>query len=252
MKKFIFLILLILVLHACQKINQGEETTYLKSVKVGSKYLYEYEYDDKNRVTKIIHYDDQGKFQEEETRIYNQNDELIERTFRDENGEYIYYSTFTYFLPDSVRRDNYRNPNDTLERYDIYLFDSLATCNFKGRYTYNPSGNNLLYHYTSTNLDNNCSALLTNYTETGHILKKSKFIVNNTNSAYQKVNFPFLNTYNNNSIIEVEITDHNDQIFDNQSYTSIFKYNDLDFPIQETRMYRDGRELNLAYHYIHE
>ncbi len=252
MKKFTFLILLIFVFNACEEIESGEETTYLESVKVGSSYLYEYEYDDKKRVTNITHYDNFGKIEKEETRNYNNNDELIEQIFQDNNRAYISLSTFTYFASDSVRRNNYTEPNSTIERYDLYFFDALLTCGFKGRYTYDPSGNNLLYYYTTTNIGNNCSTLLTNYNENSILLKKSKFVVNNTNSAYQKVNLPFLNDYNNNSIIEVEIRDQNNQIVQDQSYTSTFEYNGLDFPKKEIRTYLDGNTLTLTYNYVHE
>lgn len=252
MKKIIFLTLLTIVFNACEESEIEEKTTYLESVKIGSRYLYKYEYDDKKRVTNITHYDYLGRNSEEETRTYNNDNELVERNFQYADGSFVSYATFTYFLPDSIRQDHYKEPNSALERYDIYLFDSTTTCNFKGRYTYNPLTNALLYHYTSTSLDNNCSALLTDYRETGEVLKQSKFVVNNANSAYQKVNLPFLKGYNNHSIVEVRISDQNDKSFEKQSYTSIFEYNNLDFPKSEIRTYEDGSELTLTYHYLRE
>ena len=208
----------------------------------------EYFLDDYFKVTTILKYNGTG-VEIAETRTYDANQKLARQTFFDRNNELIYYSTFDYFLPDSIIRKNYP-AQESLEGYDVYYFEDSLDCPFLGRYTYNAQSNKLLYYYTATTLDSNCSVMFSDFDSLGIRTKRTRYWVNNHKGIHSFVSLPFFRKYNRYALEKVEVIDNNGNIVNaSGSYQSVFIYNASDYPIEEGRLFRGGGRPYFKYEY---
>ena len=250
----LFIPLLFLLFSSCNPIEEipENEIVYdncsLTKVKINGTLIQEYEYNSFYNITSII--TKNGLYGDRlEVRTYDLNQQLIKRTFYDEQEEIILSSTFEYFLPDSIRRNNY-NATGELERYDIYRFDPTAGCPYLGRDTYDANTGELMYYYTATTLDKSCSVQFTDYDSTGNIIKRTDYWVNSEyKGAYSEVLLPFFWMYNRYLLESVEVTDINGNIVKGESYNSAFTYNASDYPITENRQYQISNRDFFEYEY---
>jgi len=199
----------------------------------------EYTYNSDHQVTEVLIPETETTAAIYEYRTYDNNGQISKREYNYRWGTPIFNSTYEYPHSDTIIRKNYL-PNETLERYDIYTLNPHSTCPITSQFTYDGATNELLYGYTSTPLDSNCSQLITDYNENMDIIKYTRKWVGNQKGIYEHTALPFLKIYEENQLIEVEVKRQDGSNIISESYTSTFEFDDFGYPISEERRYNNN------------
>lgn len=254
-----FLLLFTMFFTACEQNalvkRENGACCYPLVIKENGKIAMEISYNDQNLPINLKEYDN-GNLQQEAEIEYNDG-KKVRLQYYDADGNPLQYLIFQYNASNLLAEANHYQKNQSgnlsLIKRISYQYNTKKQISKEFHYLQIDSSLTLHKYFTYTYNSAGNVSLQKDYNEVGEETSTTNFEYDSQNNAYGKL--PFFNTLHNlnrNNVKNLEKKNPFDEI-SNESYSSIFTYNEHGFPVKEIRSFAGGtdvKEIEIQYNCV--
>lgn len=239
MKKVLLSLFLISLIFSCKSDDSEPESPLLllKEIWEDGTLTNSYEYNSDSTLSRALLHNSDDIY-----KVLYRGDTVLYERYND--GILIESKTY-YNFGDNVRSDQFDSSNQ-LEISKLYKFTGNS-CGYNEIELFNEFGGRTsrqIYNYTD-----DCDAFITVEDNSGGIIIRSTTRRDDSNWFRRSIAISLLRQPAIGNINEVTIEDENQEVVESDSFSSIYEYNEENYPISETRTYLDGVVKEYAFTY---